>query len=521
MERKDSSTGGGAGRTDRRGLLRAAAAAPIAAGAPFAARNAMAASGTDAEPFVGVQIAPHNILDEGMDHCLDLLAETARVNALLLYSHKYYSATGRPAGVLAPDHGVPPRADGERNLPMVWVRHNESAFAGTILRHQKPSPDMEYHNRDLFAELVEPARRRGMKIFSRILEPQASNGRGVIGNWERVLTVDLNGAPGSGPCWNHPEYRAWLIATVEDMFRNYELDGLQYGAERVGPLSETLFRGHIPYCFCRHCVARNRKEGIDAERAKAGYRELHRLIKGLEDGGPRPADGAITAVLRVFQTHPEVLAWNYQWLLADEEIGREVYGAAKAVNPRAGVGRHVDHQRSSWDIFYRAAIDYATMAERADFIKPILYHDILGPRLRFWVLERMQQRVLNDLTLEQSLGLFYALMGLDASREPSLDELETTGLSPDYVYRETKRCLEGAGGRAKVYSGIGFDVPWHAPEGQRHFPGDPDTVREAVTRAFEAGADGIVASREYGEMRVHNLRAVGRAVDDWRKAGRG
>jgi hypothetical protein len=33
-----------------------------------------------------------------------------------------------------------------------------------------------------------------------------------------------------------------------------------------------------------------------------------------------------------------------------------------------------------------------------------------------------------------------------------------------------------------------------------------------VTRAYDAGADGIVASREYEEMTVPNLKAVGRAV---------
>ncbi|HEX2457664.1 MAG TPA: hypothetical protein VHI99_28460 [Vicinamibacterales bacterium] len=35
-----------------------------------------------------------------------------------------------------------------------------------------------------------------------------------------------------------------------------------------------------------------------------------------------------------------------------------------------------------------------------------------------------------------------------------------------------------------------------------------------MTKAYEAGASGIVASREYEEMTVPNLRAVGRAVRD-------
>jgi hypothetical protein len=33
-----------------------------------------------------------------------------------------------------------------------------------------------------------------------------------------------------------------------------------------------------------------------------------------------------------------------------------------------------------------------------------------------------------------------------------------------------------------------------------------------VLRAFDAGASGIVVSREYEEMRLPNLNAIGRAV---------
>ena len=32
-------------------------------------------------PFVGIQIAAHSFYDEGIEYCLDLLKETAGVNA--------------------------------------------------------------------------------------------------------------------------------------------------------------------------------------------------------------------------------------------------------------------------------------------------------------------------------------------------------------------------------------------------------------------------------------------------------
>ena len=62
-------------------------------------------------------------------------------------------------------------------------------------------------------------------------------------------------------------------------------------------------------------------------------------------------------------------------------------------------------------------------------------------------------------------------------------------------------------GKIPVYPGVGFDIPGHDGE---HFPSDPQTLYRATYRAFEAGAKGLIVSREYDEMRVENLRAVGR-----------
>ena len=53
-------------------------------------------------------------------------------------------------------------------------------------------------------------------------------------------------------------------------------------------------------------------------------------------------------------------------------------------------------------------------------------------------------------------------------------------------------------------------MPW----GSDHVPADPEKIYACVIRAFDAGAAGIVVSREYEEMRLPNLRAVGRAIRD-------
>lgn len=144
----------------------------------------------------------------------------------------------------------------------------------------------------------------------------------------------------------------------------------------------------------------------------------------------------------------------------------------------------------------------------SDFIKFIAYHDILGPRIRSWYLARLQRTVLSELTLKESLDLYYDIFGYDKTKEPGVDELATTGFSPEYVLRETKRSVASAEGKTKIYPGIGFDVPW----GSNPMPADPEKVYECVKQAFAGGGAGIVVSREYEEMRLANLKAVGRAM---------
>lgn len=458
---------------------------------------------TPAGTFNGVQMGPHTILDEGIERTLDLLADTAATNAILPYSHAYNAGLIKPLRSRA-DHGVPLVDNRDRHLPLVWVRTHDEYYRDTPLRHQVVDATFVHHDRDLFAELLAPARARGMKLYARVLESSAMSR--VVANYDRVVTRDIDDRPTNVACWNHPEYIAFWAATMEDLFRSYDLDGIQWGAERMGPLMNVIspWNDNPPTCFCEHCRARGIAAGIDPERARRGYRELFTYVQGQMAGAPRPADGMFVGFLRVLIRYPEILGWEYQYRLGREAICDAMYRRVKAIKPAAEVGWHVDHQPSSWDLVYRAEMSYEEMAPHADFIKIIAYQNVLSPRLRDWYLPRFRQSILGEISLEDSLALYYDLFGYDRSKEPSLAELGQRGMSTDYVFRETRHTVRSANGKVKVYTGIGFDVPGAPPD-------DPATIEEATTRAFEAGAHGIVASREYEEMQVDHLRAVGRA----------
>lgn len=496
-------------------VSRVAQAAAVTVAGPSWLRAAPPAS--KPETLVGIQIAGHSLFDEGIERCLDTVQSTARANALFLYSHSHYAAHNRPPSAYA-DHGVPIRDERKRKITRVWLRHHDDRFQATALRVLPPAADEEYGPRDLFAELAPACARRGLKFYARILEPGANDLRGRVTNSDRAMSVGLDGKISAQPCRNNPDWIGFWDALVDDTVRSYPLDGYQWGAERAGPLSSVLWTGTVPFCFCPHCVARARREGINPERARRGFTALHTLITGLRAGAASPPEGVFTCVLRVFLQFPEVLAWDYQWRLALEEQGRRTHAIVKAARPAAQVGRHFDHQNTSWDALFLAQFSYADVAPYADFIKPILYHEILGPRLRWWHLERLRQGPLRELPLQQSLDLFYSLRGYDPAREPALAELDQRGLSADYVGHETRRIVETVEGRCAVVPGIGVDVPDSIPRENAPPPGTfrstPENVSAAVRAAFGAGAGGILISREYDEMRLENLRAIGDTLRD-------
>ena len=198
----------------RRRFLKTAAASAVAvtsvggmrgAAAREQAAPAKSEQTAASRPFVGIQIAAHSFFDEGVDYCLDLLQETAGVNALLVSVTNYYGAMSRPQQVMA-DHGVPRRDGTGRRLQKVWLEFHDKYYAGTSIKHAKPDPDAEYADRDLLKELVEPARRRGMKVLVRWYQP-GGKAREDIANWEQCYGVDLHGERTKRVCWNHPEYR--------------------------------------------------------------------------------------------------------------------------------------------------------------------------------------------------------------------------------------------------------------------------------------------------------------------------
>jgi hypothetical protein len=129
-----------------------------------------------------------------------------------------------------------------------------------------------------------------------------------------------------------------------------------------------------------------------------------------------------------------------------------------------------------------------------------------GPRMAAY-LQSLSRGVFHDAKPADFLALYYKMMNY---QEAPFDQLGASGLSPDYVAKETKRALAGVAGETKIYPGIDIDVPvLGAGPAATDKKTKPEDVSRALRAAFGAGADGVVLSREYVEMWLANLTAAG------------
>jgi hypothetical protein len=243
-------------------------------------------------------------------------------------------------------------------------------------------------------------------------------------------------------------------------------------------------------------------------RAKQGYEKLASFVRAAH-AGERPSDGYFVTFWRLLLEYPEILAWEKLWTDGKHAIYGDVFKSAKAARPGVQVGFHIWHQ-NSFSPFFRAEQDYASFAKVADYLKIVLYNNCGGPRYAR-AIDTFASTVFRDVPADELQVLFNHL--LNYGDEKSHTDLPTAGLSADYVARETKRALADVDGKCRIYPGIDIDIPTDA--GQKKT--EPADVHDATLAAFKAGADGVIFSRKYSEMRLANLAAGGQAVREFIK----
>jgi hypothetical protein len=486
---------------DRRTFLQSAAAAALTATA-YPATTAFAAG---SQKMIGIQVGAVSFADEGTEQVLDQFQQDAAINTLFLATFTYgRGIAGRQvSGQPLPDHGKQVYDTGtfyDGNYATIHPQYyRDTAFKGTR------APDLGEF--DVLAEVLPHSRKRGMKTICWFEDAFRENLPGIAQLQEKTLS----GRNADTLCFNNPHYRNFLLGIVEDWSRSYDIDGIMWCSERQGALSEALGasqEGGAPNprevcCFCEYCEARARQRGIRPERARQGFQELAKYVDASRKG-QRPVDGYYVELWRLMLRWPELLAWEMLWTDSLRETYAAIYKHVKDVNPSLGVGWHIC-STNSFNPIYRAEQDLAAIAPVSDFIKIVMYHNCAGERMAGYI-ESVHQTLYGDVPKQELLDFHYRVLGY---QEKSLAEIPFTGFSSDYVYRETKRSRAGLQGtKTQLWSGIDIDIPTE-PGHSRCTPGG---TRDAVLAAFHGGADGVILSRKYSEMKLSNLKGTHQAL---------
>ncbi len=490
---------------DRRTFHKLAAGAAVAT--PLAAQQGF--EWPSSKKMIGIQVGAVSFIDEGAEPVLDNFEKLASVNTLFVATFTYgRGIAGRQVpGQPLPDHGKQEYDTGFHggNYTAIHPRY----YANTILKDFR-APD--HGNFDVLETVIPAARKRGMKVICWYEDVW----RNDVPNVAKLAEKDLHGRTAGTMCFNNPDHRGFLIGLTEDYVRSYDVDGVMWGSERQGAFSNALGASHggarndpgRVTCFCEFCQRKGRERGINFDRVKEGYGELEKFVRASR-AGTRPVDGYYVTLWRLMLRYPELLAWEMLWTDSLRDTYKAIYAAAKQAKPGVGVGWHIWHN-NSFNPIYRAEQDLQAIAPVSDFLKIVIYHNCGGERLASYV-DSVSKTIYGDVPKQELLEFHYRVM--DYRHEKRLDEIPKSGLSAEYVLSETKRARAGLQGtKTLLWPGIDIDIP----TGANSAKSTPEGTKAAVLAAFRGGADGVLLSRKYSEMKLTNLRGAGEAINELR-----
>ena len=216
--------------------------------------------------------------DEGVDHCLDVLASRAEVNSAYLVGIMHKEK--RPLHARFYPHNPVRR---------YYVPEDSRAYwrpdPGRYGRIKPLTSDRDFlQGQDWLQSLIDAARARGMRTGCEISHT-VIDARYARDNFTDVLQRDVFGevlgafdAPGARralPCLNHPDVREYLLGLFSDVAANYDVDYVQTclvlfasgpsdgGTHASGPRSwQHLLGVATGGCFCDACRERARAEGL-------------------------------------------------------------------------------------------------------------------------------------------------------------------------------------------------------------------------------------------------------------------
>jgi hypothetical protein len=283
--------------------------------------------------MIGIQVGAVSFVDEGTEKVLDVLQERGGVNTLFLAVFTY----GRGiAGRQIPGQPLPDHGKQEYDLNFHggnFATPHPQYYKNTII---EPAHAPDHGDLDILTEVLPAAKKRGLKVVCWMEDVFRTD----LPNIDKVQERDLYGRNMETLCVNNPDYLNFFTGLVEDYTRSYDIDGIMWGSERQGALSNSLGATHDTppidpgnvTCFCEFCLRKARDRGINVERARQGFLELEKFVRASRSG-QRPVDGYFVQFWRILLRYPELAAWEMLFTDSLRKIYAALYKMAKTAKP--------------------------------------------------------------------------------------------------------------------------------------------------------------------------------------------
>jgi hypothetical protein len=209
---------------------------------------------------------------------------------------------------------------------------HEEYYENTVYKPQYARAP-ELGDYDVLSDVLPKAHNRKIKVIAFI----ADNFGKSRPFYELLSEVDIDGNPTGNVNLINPEYRGLLFGMIEDCLRSYDIDGLLWRTERMGPISNILGFDHTgdtgpAVSFDPYTMVRAQDKKIDIDKAIEGFRELKKIADQCNSDNP-PLDGRYVTFWRLCLKYPEMLAWEMLWVENLRNTYREIYEFAKSIWP--------------------------------------------------------------------------------------------------------------------------------------------------------------------------------------------
>ena len=413
-----------------------------------------------AKRFLGIFINPYYVQFEGLQHVFDNI-EAVGASAMVTHPRVARPAVAGEGGRFPPLH-----VDGyDRLVARPLWGHREIRLEGYLAyesdlglykdTYYKPrtKPVPLGIDRETPQRMIDEAKRRGIEAHIHIgpffppgLQPEDSPVY-VDGSTAGTRRVSSNA------CLNSPNAKAYALAMVEDTIRHHpEADGMfmdwvEFGAYRL--------EDHFT-CFCPHCEARAKTEGLEWDAVK---RDVAALWHWLHSLTPRELERSCrvlhnpSEMAELLMHHPGVLQFLAfkAWTVGD--FYRQVRDRLDAIGMA-----HINLSARGWPPPWNrsSGMDYRILAETCYAVTPKLFtfdYSVLprwyGQMLLEWNPDLSESSVLDALVDWMNLPdeierRSFAFYNIPAPEERHPAKVESYRVRLDEVVAQV-------GGRALVY----------------------------------------------------------------------